>query len=142
MHIVYFNLVILILITVIYNFNRHTLFHKNTDKANLIKILYFNLLTKPLPSLFREKTSPILLCATGSYWWQSHLFSPLAGSQFSAIRWKKKKRCKSFKKINNGLINKYPLHSLGFSFLLFLQENRKLLSKFYKELLRIIWLDQ
>ena len=120
MHIVYFNLLILILITVTYNFNRHTLFQKNTDKANLIKILYFNLLTKPLPSLSREKTSPILLCSTGSYWWQSHLFSPLAGSQFSAIRWKK--RGWSFKKINNGLINKYPLHSLGFSFLLFLQE--------------------
>ena len=67
MHIVYFNLLILILITVTYNFNERTLFHKNTNKANLIKILYFNLLTKPLPSLFREKTSPILLCATGSY---------------------------------------------------------------------------
>ena len=67
MHIVYFNLLILILITVTYNFNRHTLFHKNTNKANLIKIVYFNLLTKPLPSLFTEKPSPILLCATGSY---------------------------------------------------------------------------
>ena len=138
MHIVYFNLLILILT---YNFNRHTLFHKHSNKASLIKILYFNLLTKQLPTLFREKTSPILLCATGSYWCQSHLFSPLAGSQFSAIKWKKK-RCKSFKKINNGLINKYPLHSLGFSFLLFLQEKRKWLSKFYKELLRIMWLDQ
>lgn len=38
MHIVYFNLLILILITVTYNFNRTTLFLKDTNKANLIKI--------------------------------------------------------------------------------------------------------